>query len=136
MEEAKRVEMEATQAKQEDMQSLRTYEFLGGKEADMWLLTEGELARQCQEKLPEEEKGGIEKMSKDQMIARLVAHGQGQKLLTDGTKGSVKAARKKPMKRENLPTNLYLMSVSQLSAVCAAHGFQPKAKTQAGIIKV
>ncbi len=33
----------AKQAAQEDLQSLRTWEFLGGKEGDLWLLTDDQV---------------------------------------------------------------------------------------------
>lgn len=38
-------ERETKRAAQEDLQSLRTWEFLGGKEGDMWLLTDDQAGR-------------------------------------------------------------------------------------------
>lgn len=82
------------------------------------------------------------------MIARLVAQQErekGPRRLTDGTgKGEAEAAdgeprAKKPrraMARDSLPSSLHAMSVGQLKGVCAAHGWQPRSSTQAGIIKV
>ena len=95
--------------------------------------------------------GAAKKLSKEEMIARLVAHKEqqaaGPRLLTDGTTPGVVAAEeeqgvpaqkkaRRAMTRESLPGNLYGMSVAQLKAVCAAHGFAPKSGTQAGIIQV
>lgn len=96
--------------------------------------------------------GAAKKLSKEEMIARLVAHKEqqaaGPRLLTDGTTPGVAAAAeeeegfpaqkkaRRAMTRESLPGNLYGMSVAQLKAVCAAHGFAPKSGTQAGIIQV
>lgn len=95
--------------------------------------------------------GAAKELSKEEMIARLVAHKEqqaaGPRLLTDGTTPGVAAAEgeegvpaqkkaRQAMTRESLPGNLYGMSVAQLKAVCAAHGFAPKSGTQAGIIQV
>ena len=138
-EEAVAAVKEAKQTAQEDMQSLRTWEFLGGKEGEMWLLTDDQLARQCREKgiLPEDDKGKEEKLSKDQMIAQLVAHGKGQLMLTHGgEKGTAKnGGMTKRLTRDSLPGNLYTLSISQLKCVCAAHGFFPSTTTQGGIIR-
>ena len=40
-------ERAAKQAAQEDMESLRTWEFLGGKQGDMWLLTDDQARAAC-----------------------------------------------------------------------------------------
>lgn len=114
-----------------------------------------QLEKQCREKgllpAPEEEEedtkpsaaaatAAAAKLSKEEMIARLVAHkgGQGARLLTDGSTAGEepKAKKRKLMTRKSLPQNLHGMSVGQLRAVCAAHGWQPKSGTQAGIIQV
>jgi hypothetical protein len=51
-------------------------------------------------------------------------------------KGKARGAKQGRITREDLPGNLHSMSVSQLKAVCAAHGIRPRASTQAGIIRV
>jgi len=154
MEEARQAEKEARATAQEDMQSLRTWEFLGGNEGELWLLTDGQLERKCREKglLPKEEemkgagtwkrKKSTRPMSKDEMIAQLVQHANKRAALrlTDGTdKGAagVKKCRKggNTMTRESLPDNLYSMSLSQLRSVCAAHGYVPQATTQSGLVR-
>jgi len=67
-------------------------------------------------------------------------------LLTDGKEKNVAKGRRSgisnrstritTLTRASLPTNLYTMSAPQLRAVCAAHGFTPKATTASGIVKV
>lgn len=114
-----------------------------------------QLAKQCREQglLPappsaeEAAATATTKLSKDEMIARLVAHkdeqGGGPLRVTDGsTPGVAEEEGPQPKKarraltRESLPSNLYAMSIPQLKSVCAAHGFAPKSVTQAGIIQV
>ncbi|TFJ88403.1 hypothetical protein NSK_000752 [Nannochloropsis salina CCMP1776] len=156
--EAHQADKEAKRAQQEDLQSLRTWEFLGGKEGELWLLTDGQLAHLCKEKalLPKEEidetgmgdkKGnGAKKttaaaLSKDEMIAKLVAHSkrEGPVRLTDGTEsGDVKRECGEPntrFSRDSLPDNLHGMSLSQLRAVCAAHGYVPQATSQSALVR-
>jgi hypothetical protein len=155
MEEARQADKEARATAQEDMQSLRTWEFLGGKEGELWLLTDGQLERECREKglLPEEgEEGegagkgkGKKKtgpLSKDEMIAQLVKHSKkgGPLRLTDGTEKGAAGAKEgggggSTMTRDSLPDNLYGMSLSQLRSVCAAHGYVPQATTQSGLVR-
>lgn len=154
VEEARQAEKEARATAQEDMQSLRTWEFLGGKEGELWLLTYGQLERECREKglLPKEEerkgasngKGKKEtgSLSKDEMIAQLVQHAKkrGPLRLTDGTEkdaGGAKDGRggDNIMTRESLPDNLHAMPLSQLRSVCAAQGYVPKSTTQSGLVR-
>ena len=143
MEEVRQAEKEAKASAQEDLQSLRTWEFLGGKQGEMWLLTDDQLARQCKEKgLVGEGEDAKSKLSKDEMIAQLVAHGQreGPMMLTDGThKGTAGGGRggggSTAMTRDSLPDNLHSLSLPQLRAVCAAHGFVPTSTTQSGVIR-
>jgi hypothetical protein len=74
------------------------------------------------------------------LVCRLMEHRRGSegRLLTDGTTRGARggAGARRPFSRESLPTNLHAMSLSQLRAVCAAHGFTPKAGTAAGVVKV
>lgn len=61
------------------------------------------------------------------------------RLITDGKQrgsSSRAAAPKKTFTADSLPSNLHSMSLVELKAVCAAHGFFPRSKTPAGVIKV
>jgi hypothetical protein len=55
------------QANQEDLQSQRTWEFLGGDTGALWLLSEVQLRKQCKE--ADVDADGL---GKDQMILRCV----------------------------------------------------------------
>lgn len=112
------------------MENVQSWEYLGGKAVDMWLLSEKQLVSMCKSYSIEEDG------TRDELIARLVRHRNAldsKRMLTDGVdEGS--AAKKKKLSVQDLPTNLESLSLAQLKAVCAAHGIVTNKTTKAAII--
>ena len=116
---------EAREDAQSEAQNLASWRFLGGSTESMWLLTDGQLKKQCEE-------SGIDASgeTREQMLAALARHrGAGSNLITDASGASASADGGPPPKRakggftlDSLPSNLHSMSLAQLKAVCAAHG--------------
>ncbi|KAL1515358.1 hypothetical protein AB1Y20_001987 [Prymnesium parvum] len=143
-----------------EAQNLAAWQFLGGSTESMWLLTDKQLRKQC------EEAGVKVGPSRDENLAALAR----RRMTTDaarieGGKGMPSLAyhpsaggsdlggdRKKRHKRSDdqptaspagrriavsaasLPSNIHSMSLRQLRSVCAAHGFVPKGDTTEALI--
>jgi hypothetical protein len=117
-----------------EAQNLMAWNFLGGSTEQMWLLTDTQLSKQCEERGLHEVNAGT---SREEMLVALAQDQQrraGQKTLTgpassSGAAGSSGEDGGRPAKRlraESLPDNLHGMSLSQLKAVCASHGMLAK----------
>ena len=112
---------------QAEATNLAAWQFLGGNSGSMWLLTDNQLKKQCEDR-------GLETGSREDMLGRLAAASaeSANNLLTheDGGKGggtSRGAKRSRPhVDRESLPSNLHSMSLSQLRAVAAASGLDAR----------
>lgn len=119
------------QAKEEEVQNVQSWEYLGGKTTEMWLLTETQLQKMCE--MYKLESTG----SKDELIARIARHRNSldsKRMLTQGESGEEGPARKKmKISLQDLPSNLESMSVGQLKCVCASFGIAPN-KTKSAII--
>lgn len=121
---------------QEEAQNVSSWDYLGAKTADMWLLTEKQIKLMCQN-YKIDDTG-----SKDELIARLVRHRNdldSRRMITQGgEEGSSSGAptkKKRKLNVEDLPTNMESLSVPQLKAFCASNGIVTKEGTKAGIIK-
>jgi len=121
--------------KQADIQAKATWEVLGGRTDQLWLLPDGQL------KAMAAESGLDDSGSREELIASLAAH-RGISAATHalpssggggGAPGGTKAKRMK-LTAESLPTNVHTMSLQQLRGVCAAHGFLPKGTTKADVL--
>jgi len=112
--------------KQEDMQTMKAWEYLGSEQSQLYLLSAAALRKKC-----EEVNISTTGLQKNDMIANLAAQNQNCNLLTNGSK---QQNQKIQFDRESLPDNLQSLSVSQLLSICACHGYKPKSKTKNGII--
>eukprot|EP00039_Didymoeca_costata_P003332 m.66905 g.66905 ORF g.66905 m.66905 type:complete len:567 (-) comp11846_c0_seq1:272-1972(-) len=140
-EKVKEAKKQAQEDAQLDAQSTATWEMLGGKTEQLWMLTDSALHKQA-------ENAGIKvskNADKDELIQSLVASaGKGNFLsLTAGsssksitaTEGNRDRKRKRSMlTAETLPTNYHTFSYSQLKSVCAAHGFRVKGSTKSEVL--
>lgn len=120
------------QEKEEEVQNVQSWEYLGAKTTEMWLLTEKQLQKMC-ESYKLDATG-----SKDELIARIARHRNSldsKRMLTQGESGEDEGPAKKKMKitLQDLPSNLESMSVGQLKCVCASFGIAPS-KSKASII--
>lgn len=120
------------QEKEEEVQNIQSWEYLGGKTTEMWLLTETQLQKMCE--MYKLDGTG----SKDELIARIARHRNSldsKRMLTQGEGGEAEGPAKKKMKisLQDLPSNLESMSVAQLKCVCASFGIAPN-KTKPAII--
>jgi len=121
---------------------LAAWKYLGGETESMWLLTDTQLKKQCEE-------GGLPTSGgREEMLARLAAHGRehenSNNLLTDGSGGGQKRGRggtvqssssgSNRISRASLPENLHSMSYAQLKSVCAAHGIATHATSHPEVI--
>jgi hypothetical protein len=113
---------------QAEATNLAAWQYLGGEQGSMWLLTDKQLKKQC------EDKGLDSGASREEMLCQLAAAStQASNLLTDKTSGGRQMAssaagssngkRGRPrIDRDSLPSNLHSMSLAQLRAVAAANG--------------
>ncbi|RHZ06718.1 hypothetical protein DYB31_013716, partial [Aphanomyces astaci] len=118
---------------QDEVQNAASWEFLGGKSSDMWLLTATQLQHMA--KGYELDATG----TREELIGRLVRYRNtldAKNMLGNG--GSSNAATNKrkrgPVSLEDLPKNMESMSVAQLKGVCAAFGIACSKRTKQGII--
>ena len=118
---------------QEEVVNLRTWEFLGAENENLWMLSLEQLRKQCQSYKIDDEG------EKDQLIARLVRHRNSldaSRLLTDaGGEGDAKKQKSRIPTHQTLPSNLESLSVSQLRSVAASHGIEVKGTSKADIIR-
>jgi len=118
---------------QESAEALAAWQFMGAKNEQLWLLSEDQLAAQCKEKgvtLPAE-KGGADKAD---YVAALV---QSRALVkSESSKGGGSSKRRgRFLDAASLPDNMEQLSVAELRAVLAGHGFVPtKGATKAQIL--
>eukprot|EP00667_Euglena_gracilis_P007866 EG_transcript_7952 len=112
----KATEQARRQGLQDEVAAEAAWSLLGAQSQHLWLLSEEQLRRQC------EQAGLPTTGDKDELIARLAAHRKDQKFLTAGEGGEVVPE----VTPDTLPSNLYAMSEAQLRAVCAAHNIDPK----------
>jgi len=113
---------------QEEATNLAAWQYLGGDQSSMWLLTDKQLQKQC------EDKGVDSSGSREEMLCQLAAAStQANNLLTHKASGGHQKAgtaagpsgskRGRPrIDRDSLPSNLHSMSLAQLRAVAAANG--------------
>lgn len=113
---------------QAEATNLAAWQYLGGDQSSMWLLTDKQLQKQC------EDKGVDSSGSREEMLCQLAAAStQANKLLTHKASGGHQKAgtaagpsgskRGRPrIDRDSLPSNLHSMSLAQLRAVAAANG--------------
>ena len=113
----KRIEAEAAaekvkrRAAQDEVTNMSSWEFLGGDNENMWMLTDDGLRKLCKQ-YQLEETG-----SKDEMIGRLVRHRNAldaSRLLTDEAGGGRAGKGTSIPTHLSLPSNLESMSVHQL----------------------
>jgi len=119
--------------KQEEVQNVQSWDYLGAKTTEMWLLSEKQVKAMC-ESYNLDVTG-----TKDDLIARLVKHRNSldsKRMLTEGGGGvaSGPPTKKKKISMEDLPANMEAMSVAQLKSVCASHGIVTTKTTKEGII--
>ena len=72
--------------------------------------------------------------SRDALIARAAATCDGALLLTDGDAGGRRAAKRRKLDADSLPSNYAQLSLAELRGICAAHGFAPKSDTKDGVL--
>ncbi|KAJ6630191.1 hypothetical protein Bhyg_16788 [Pseudolycoriella hygida] len=122
-------EQEASDAKrklqemEEEVQNIQSWEYLGGKTSEMWLLSENQLRKMC-ESYKLDGTG-----SKEELIARVVRHRNAldsKRMLTDGGEAGAPPSKKMKITLQDLPKNLESMSLTQLKCVCASFGITPK----------
>jgi len=135
----KRIDAEAAAVKtqkcaaQDQVTNMSSWEFLGGENENMWMLSEEALKKLClQYKI--DESG-----DKDELIARLVRHRNSldsSHLLTDDSAGAGQSGKGASIPTNlTLPSNLEAMSVSQLKSVAASHGIIVKGSSKDDIIQ-
>eukprot|EP00586_Coscinodiscus_wailesii_P013081 CAMPEP_0172501964 /NCGR_PEP_ID=MMETSP1066-20121228/155313_1 /TAXON_ID=671091 /ORGANISM="Coscinodiscus wailesii, Strain CCMP2513" /LENGTH=581 /DNA_ID=CAMNT_0013277041 /DNA_START=44 /DNA_END=1789 /DNA_ORIENTATION=+ len=112
---------------QDDVTAKATWDFLGGTNETMWMLTDGALEKECKDQGVKNTKG----KEKHEIIASLVNARKTQSL-------TVYAGDRKgqgQVTSETLPSNLHSMTVVQLKAVAASHGIKvPAGSRKADII--
>eukprot|EP00966_Prymnesium_polylepis_P325823 7381766-Prymnesium_polylepis.1 len=144
-----------------EAQNLAAWQFLGGSTESMWLLTDTQLRKQC------EEAGLGGDASRDGMLAALSRHRTALQAerLTDrsggapaqlkhsgeagdeappaskrrrqadgGASASSSSSARGRVSAASLPSNLHSMSLRQLKSVCAAHGLVPAGETTDEVI--
>jgi len=130
----KAVQREVKSNKQVDAQAQATWEVLGGRTDQLWLLSEEQLRAMAKE-------GGSDGTgSREELIMIVAAQrgvSSGVKALTGGTTAmeSGNVAKRYKLTAESLPDNYQAMSIQQLKGVCAAHGFIPKGKVKADVLR-
>lgn len=115
---------------EEEVQNAQSWEYLGGKTTEMWLLTEKQLQKMA-EAYKLDTTG-----SKDELIARIAKHKNSldsKRMLTQG-EDTGPAKKKMKFSAQDLPSNLHSMSVTQLKCVCASFGIVPNKTTKPGLI--
>eukprot|EP00040_Diaphanoeca_grandis_P023246 m.126122 g.126122 ORF g.126122 m.126122 type:complete len:621 (-) comp29181_c0_seq1:145-2007(-) len=129
-------ELEAKHSAQGDVQAQAAWNFLGGAQEQMWMLTDGALETECK-------KAGIETKddNKYEMMAKLGSTrpgsgASGNLSLTEGKTANKKSKRRK-MTADSVPQNFQSMTMDQLKSVCAAHGcmYVLKYTSKADVIK-
>lgn len=165
MEKKKQEEAKAAKAaKQEAAQDMATWQFLGAKTSQLWLLDDEQLRLQAKESNISDVDGD----DRDTLISKIVearrdndadvgggrgrgsGSGGGKRtlMITDSKESSSRSGRggdkKSPLKRqrlsiESLPSNLHSLDVSQLRSICASHGLLkllPKNATKSEILDI
>lgn len=134
------------EAVQADAETLATWQFMGSKPEQLYLLSDDQLVQQCREKgveVPTDEGsgggGGKQKATrKEALISSLVAsralvvHAPSSSLALSGGGRPVKRGRF--MDADSLPSNLSSLPLEELRAVLAGHGFTPRATTKSKIL--
>lgn len=115
--------------KQDNMQSLKVWEYLGSEQSQLYLLSEGAIRKACEEKEVD-----VTGLDRNGMISNLVATKQKSSYLTNGTTSANKL-NKCDFKRDLLPPNLHELSIDQIRGICACHGYEPKSMTKNGMIR-
>ena len=125
----------AAKERDEDVQGLQAWEFLGGEIGTMWTLSEGQLRTIC-EQYQLDVNG-----DRETLLKRIGEHRRSldsSKMLTGGEKGSTNAGsanKRVKIDRANLPANMESMTYEQLRAVCMSQGIVARSTTKKGIIK-
>jgi len=117
---------------QESAEALAAWQFMGAKNEQLWLLSEDQLAAQCKEKgvaLPPSK--GADKA--DYVAALVQSRALVKSSEPQGGGGSKRRGRF--LDAASLPDNMEQLSVTELRAVLAGHGFVPtKGATKAQIL--
>jgi len=105
---------------QEDVSAKAAWDFLGASNENIWMLTDGALQKECTEH-------GVDTKGKEnhEMITGLVNSRKSQ-ALTKFTKGKSQSK----VTSETLPSNLHVMTESQLRSVAASHGIKISKKSR------
>ena len=145
--EAKKAKKAEVKDAESEAQNLMAWQYLGGSTESMWLLTDTQLTKQCEER-------GLthgDAVSREEMLASLAMQQKerdGVKRLTDGSGGGGGGGsgsgggdggggpsnKRAKVSMDSLPNNLHTMSLGQLKAVCASHGMIAKGTTCAEVI--
>lgn len=118
---------DAKKGAQEEVTGLKTWEFLGGENENMWLLSEEQLRKQCKQY-------GLETDGeKNEMIARLVRHRNAldsSRMIADSAGGGTARNKGASMPtRHTLPSNLETMTLEQLKSVVRPKAAPPRNAT-------
>lgn len=120
------------QRKQDDAEALAAWQFMGAKSEQLWLLSESQLEAQCAEKgVSVPTHAGADKAD---LVAALV---QSRALVASAPGSrSGQAARRRGrfLDAASLPDNLARLSLPELRAALAGHGFVPKGATKAEVL--
>jgi len=127
---------ESAASKQAGAQAKATWEVLGGRTDQLWLLDTEQLRAMAKD-AGEDSTG--ERMD---LVSRIAAQRDGASSATHAImSGSAKqtAGKGVPKRRkltaDSLPSNLQSLSLDQLQCACAAHGFIPKGTCKADVLK-
>lgn len=126
---------EELQSKQDSVQTHATWQFLGGKQSQLWLLDDEHLRVEA---LNAHVDGSG---SKTDLISRIIGRDEEEEeeaVTVYSAHGSKRQSRKR-VSIESLPSNMYSMSLEQLLSVCASFGlskFLPKNPTKDQVIEV
>ena len=107
-ERAQQAERAAAAAADDEVSNAAAWRLLGGTAESAWLLTDTQLAKQCEERGIATEGSGREAQLASLAAAMREAEGGG--------------GAPRLMSAESAPANLHAMSAEQLRGVCAAHG--------------
>eukprot|EP01135_Chromosphaera_perkinsii_P001426 Nk52_evm10s168 gene=Nk52_evmTU10s168 len=121
----------AAKEKEEDVQGLMAWDFLGGDTGTLWTLTESQLRTMCGQY-------NLDSTGDREALLRRIAEHRNNldssNMLTDGSKVASKKKNKRKIDPSLLPSNLEEFTYEQLRGVCAVHGLEPKSKNKRGII--
>eukprot|EP00629_Pelagomonadales_sp_RCC1024_P017124 CAMPEP_0119293542 /NCGR_PEP_ID=MMETSP1329-20130426/46286_1 /TAXON_ID=114041 /ORGANISM="Genus nov. species nov., Strain RCC1024" /LENGTH=572 /DNA_ID=CAMNT_0007294415 /DNA_START=112 /DNA_END=1827 /DNA_ORIENTATION=+ len=123
-EKAKHVAKEARADAEDDARARAVWEASGARTTQLWMLPDSTLAEMA---------GAPEGLDRVELINRAAAARDAGRLITDGGEGAGKAKRRK-LTAKSLPENYAALSVDELLAVCAAHGFAPAARSKDALL--